>query len=203
MSSLSLRSLSLPTGPRAEDHLRQLAPGERRLMLLASVDRAGGIGRGDELLLPLRQDLRRLRRLTMGDTVVVGRRTLESFPGSRPLAGRPHLVLSASLDAAAIAAWEDSELCPDLPSLLDACARRSGRIWILGGAAVYRQLLPYCQQAWLTHIDAVLPAATHFLEMPEQGWTTVWRGPGYLDRSSHLAYHYEIRCQQKALPLPR
>ncbi|MDI9498372.1 MAG: dihydrofolate reductase [Bacillota bacterium] len=203
MSTLSLPDLKLPAGPRAEDRFRAIAPGERRLLLLASVDRAGGIGRGDALLLPLRQDLRRLRRLTMGDTVVVGRRTLESFPGAKPLAGRPHLVLSGSLAAAGPSAWEGTEICPDLPALLDAIARRSGRIWILGGAQVYRQLLPYCHQAWLTHIDARLPGATHYLDIPQLGWRTVWRSPAYLDRASRLGYHYEISCQEEPHALPR
>lgn len=195
--------MRVPAGPRSEARLRELAPGDRRLMLLASVDRAGGIGRGDKLLLPLRQDLRRLRRLTLGDTVVVGRQTLESFPGSKPLTGRPHLILSSSLTAAAIAAWQDTEVCPDLPSLLEAIGRRSGRIWILGGAMVYRQLLPYCHQAWLTYIEARLPGATHYLEMPEKGWRTVWRSPAYLDSSSRLGYHYEISCQEEPRVLPR
>ncbi len=128
------------------------------MILIAAVERGWGIGREGRLLLRNREDMRRFRARTMGHPVILGRKTLESFPGGKPLPGRENLVLSTSLATAP----EGARLFRDLPSLLAYAPADS---FVIGGGEVYRQLLPYCDQAQITYADASVPADTFFPDL--------------------------------------
>ncbi len=125
---------------------------------IAAVERGWGIGREGRLLLRNRADMRRFRERTMGHPVILGRRTLESFPGGKPLPGRENLVLSTTLEAAP----EGARLFRDLPALLAAAPEDS---FVIGGGEVYRQLLPYCREAQITYVDAALAADVFFPDL--------------------------------------
>ena len=187
----ALRAAQLPSGEGRLARLMQLEEGQRRLALIVSVDERGGIGRGDALLQPLSLDLRRFRRLTLDGSVIVGRRSLEGFPGGKPLPRREHLILSRS--------WAeqghdlpDATVYADLDALFEALRRRTGRIWVIGGAEVYRQLLPYCHELHVTRIHAAVEGASHFLELALEDSALVWRSPAYLDRATSLRFDYTL-----------
>ena len=195
------------------------------LRLIACIDRGRGLGRAGRLLYELPEDLARFRALTQtpGSVLVMGRRTAESLPGGRPLAGRLHLVLSRQLtarersaegaaDGARFVSWMAAEeapdrgmltaasrcasqmseettlgvaasaaaplgpredvfhLLPDVPALRAALAalwqaqpRRP--VWVIGGAAVYRALLPFVGEAYLTEVAAERPADAFLPEL--------------------------------------
>ncbi|MCD8188792.1 MAG: dihydrofolate reductase [Clostridiales bacterium] len=143
------------------------------LKLIAAVARDGGIGWRGGLLFSIPEDLRRFKTLTTGKTVVMGRGTLDSLPGGRPLKGRRNLVLT-----------RDRAFCRDgveafhsLPELLAALAAED-EAWVIGGAAVYEQLLPCCGALYLTEVDAA-PPADRFFPPLDEGWrlagATDWR----------------------------
>ena len=111
-----------------------------------------GIGRHGELLVAISADLRRFRQLTQGKTVILGRKTLATFPGGRPLKGRRNLILSRSPGFAP----EGAEVYPDMDALLAAAPEDS---FVIGGASVYRALLDQCSTAYVTKIEAAFPAA--------------------------------------------
>ena len=119
---------------------------------IVAVDARWGIGRDGGLLFRISADLRRFKALTMGHTVVMGRRTLQSLPGGRGLPGRRNLVLSRQGDLAP----EGAEVYPDLDALLAAAPEDS---FVIGGASVYRALLDQCSTAYVTKIEAAFPAA--------------------------------------------
>ena len=166
------------------------------LRLIACIDRGRGLGRAGRLLYDLPEDLARFRALTQtpGSVLVMGRRTAESLPGGRPLAGRLHLVLSRQLaarersaegaaDGARFVRWTAADaasggspredvfhLLPDVPALRAALAalwqaqpRRP--VWVIGGAAVYRALLPFVGEAYLTEVAAERPADAFLPEL--------------------------------------
>ena len=115
------------------------------------VDRNWAIGRDNALLFSLPTDMKRFRSLTTGGTVILGRKTMATFPGGRPLKGRRNLILSRNPDFAP----EGAEVFPDLDSLLaqapeDAC--------VIGGASVYQALLDKCDTAYITKIHKAYPA---------------------------------------------
>ena len=120
--------------------------------LIVAVDRNWAIGRGGDQLVYLSQDLKRFKALTTGHPVILGRKTLATFPGGRPLKGRRNLILSRSPGVAP----EGAEVYPDLDALLGAAPEDS---FVIGGASVYRALLDRCATAYVTKIEAAFPAA--------------------------------------------
>jgi len=123
--------------------------------LIVAVDEHWGIGLGGDQLVYLSTDLRRFKALTMGHPVILGRKTLATFPGGRPLKGRRNLILSKNPDFAP----ERAEVFRDLPSLLAAAPEDS---FVIGGASVYEALLPYCSTAYVTRVLKTFPADRYF-----------------------------------------
>ena len=115
--------------------------------LIVAVDQNWAIGKDGEQLLYLSQDLKRFKALTLGHAVILGRRTLSTFPGGRPLKGRRNLILSTTPDFAP----EGGEVYPSLDALLAAAPADA---FVIGGAQVYRLLLPACRRLYVTQIDA-------------------------------------------------
>lgn len=117
--------------------------------VIVSVDKNWAIGRDGQLLFHLSADLRRFRALTLGHTVLLGRKTLSSFPGGLPLPGRRSVVLS-SCDI------PGAQTVHSLHDLLDAADDHS---FLIGGGSVYAALLDRCSRAYVTHVDAAVPDA--------------------------------------------
>ena len=126
---------------------------------IVAVDLNWGIGREGELLFRISADLKRFKALTMGHPVILGRKTLATFPGGRPLPGRRNLVLSRDPGFHP----EGVEVFRDLPALLAAAPEDS---FVIGGESVYYQLLRYCDEVYVTRIldageaDAFFPVLT-------------------------------------------
>ena len=100
---------------------------------IVNVTENWGIGLENELLVSISADLKRFRQLTTGQTVILGRKTLATFPGGNPLKNRDNLVLStnAALDI------PGAVVCHDLDSLLERCrAIPQENLWVIGGASV-------------------------------------------------------------------
>ncbi|MGO5131454.1 2-amino-4-hydroxy-6-hydroxymethyldihydropteridine diphosphokinase [Mitsuokella jalaludinii] len=130
------------------------------LRLLACIDANRGLGKDGQLLVSIPEDMARFRHLTMGHVVIMGRRTMESLPGNRPLPGRTNIVLSRTLSTASA---EGFLLCRDIQSLWDIIGKLSWEnpeclFWCIGGAAVYQELLPYVKEAYLTELTDAYPA---------------------------------------------
>ena len=125
------------------------------LSLVAAVARDGGIGHRGQLLVKIPGDLPRLKRMTLGSPVVMGRKTWQSI--GRPLPGRQNLVVSRD------PAWRAEGATPaaSLAAAL-ALAEASERVFVLGGAEIYALALPLADELELTEIDAEFPADTFF-----------------------------------------
>ena len=128
---------------------------------IVAVDARWGIGRDGGLLFRISADLRRFKALTMGHTVVMGRRTLESLPGGRGLPDRRNLVLTRDPDFTAPGA----EVIHDLAEVPEDAV-------VIGGESVYRQLLPRCSTVYLTRIFAAPQADAFFPDLSrDSAWT--------------------------------
>ena len=137
------------------------------LKLIACLDEERGLGREGELLVRLPEDLARFKQLTMGGVLIMGRKTMESLPG--PLPGRVNLVLSRSLGSKAANGFEILGSLTELwPRLGELCLQGQQGFWCIGGAEIYKLLLPYVGEAYLTRVpgtygaDAFLPELTGF-----------------------------------------
>ena len=134
--------------------------------VIVAVDRNWAIGKDGDQLVYISEDLKHFKELTTGHPVILGRKTLATFPGGRPLKGRRNLVLSRNPGFAP----EGAEVFRDLPSLL-AAARSDA--FVVGGASVYAALLDKCDTAYVTKISGRFPAADCFF--PDLDTLSEWR----------------------------
>jgi dihydrofolate reductase len=136
------------------------------LTLIAAVGANNVIGRDNALPWQLPEDLRHFKRVTLGHTLIMGRRTFESI--GRPLPGRQTIVLSTQPGWSA----EGARVCRSLP---DALAAAAGIVFIAGGAEVYRQALPGARRILLTRVDQSPTGDAFFPELEPAEWTEAER----------------------------
>ena len=119
-----------------------------------------GIGLDGGMVVENREDMRHFVACTTGHPVIMGRRTLESFPGGRPLKNRRNVVLTRNTSFSP----EGVEI---VHSVEDALASVAGEdeAWVIGGGQVYELLLPHCQRAVVTKNHCVRPSDTFFPDL--------------------------------------
>ena len=131
------------------------------------VDQNWAIGREGKLLFSLPTDMKRFRSLTLDGTVILGRKTLDSFPGGRPLPRRRNIVITRNVDF-------DREGIDIVPSPEAAMELSGGdeNLWVIGGGSVYAALLSRCKRAYLTKVEAAAQGADTFFPNLDRlpGW---------------------------------
>ena len=133
------------------------------------VDQNWGIGCSGDLLFSLPTDMKRFRSLTLGGTVILGRKTLDSFPGGRPLSRRRNIVITRNVDFDR----ENSEIVASPEAALElAAGTEDDKLWVIGGGSVYAALLSRCKRAYLTKVDAAAEGADTFFPNLDKlpGW---------------------------------
>jgi len=154
----------------------------RALTLVVAVAENGVIGRDGALPWRLPEDLKHFRRLTLGNTVLMGRKTFESL--GKPLEGRANWVLT-----------RDPAFAPAGPQVfrdLDAALAQppQGELLVIGGAELYRQTLPLASRLELTRVHAQIAGDTHFPDYPAAHWRETAR-VDYADDERHAhAYSF-------------
>lgn len=126
------------------------------MKLIAVQEKNGGIGVNGGLLMSLPTDMKYFRTVTTGHTVIMGRKTLESFPGGRPLPKRRNIVLSTTIEGG-----EGYEVCrsiEELDGMLSDDEKENA--FIIGGGQIYELMLPLADEAYITEIDAEIEADT-------------------------------------------
>ena len=163
-----------------------------QMILLAAIDRKRAIGKNGSLLYRVPEDLRRFKQLTVGNIVICGRKTLESFPGGKPLSDRETVVLShqyknhAGYPQLTVAHTPEEAL-----ECVSSLQKDGQNVYVIGGESVYKLFLNRCDTALLTEIDAETPDADAFFpELHEQdGWKAVESSPLQIS-SSGLSFRY-------------
>lgn len=133
--------------------------------LIAAVDKNWAIGNKNQLLVRIPADQKFFRETTTGKVVVMGRKTLESFPNGLPLKNRTNIVLTHDADyrvGGAIVVHSMDELHTELEKY------DSGEIYVIGGETIYRQLLDECDVAHITKIDFAYDADAYFPNLDER-----------------------------------
>lgn len=141
------------------------------LSLIAAVARNGVIGKDNQLLWHLPGDMRHFRETTRGKPVIMGRKTWESLPEKfRPLPGRLNVVVSRDPAYAAPGAT----LAGSLDEAIDV-AQNAEEAFVIGGAQLYRQALPFADRLYLTEIAADFAGDTWFPEVLPEDWREISR----------------------------
>lgn len=126
-------------------------------------DEKWGIGKDNGLLFSLPKDMKFFRETTKGKVVVMGRKTLESFPGGQPLKGRVNIVLSSQ------EAKEGTVGAKSLDELFELLKNYpEDEVFVIGGESVYNALLPYCSEVYVTKVAADGKADTFVPNLDEE-----------------------------------
>lgn len=129
---------------------------------IVHADKNWGIGKGNDMMFSLPKDMKFFRETTMGHIVVMGGKTLRSFPNQKPLKNRVNIVLSrGQVCDECVLAHTFEELKNELKT------RQNEEIFIIGGGEIYKELLPYCHKALVTKVDAVGGAEVFFPNLDE------------------------------------
>ena len=147
------------------------------MKLIAAADKNWSIGKDGGLLCHLPGDLKYFKEKTLGKTVVMGRKTLDSLPGGKPLPGRTNVVLTRDGNF-------HREGCIVIHSIEELLSGwKSDDVMVIGGGSLYKELLPYCDTCYITRIDKEFEADT---VMPD------------LDRRSEfeMVWQSEVQCEK-------
>ena len=132
--------------------------------IIVAVDKNWAIGYQNKLLNSIPEDMKFFRETTTGNVVVMGRKTLESFPNGRPLKNRTNVVITRQKDYEVPGAVVVHSVEEALEYLKDF---RSENIYVIGGASIYEQMLPYCDVAHVTVMDYAYQADSWFPNLDE------------------------------------
>ncbi len=132
---------------------------------IVAVDKNWAIGRKNQLLISIPADMRFFRETTMNKVVIMGRATLESFPGGHALKNRVNIVITRDPKYTA----PDAIVVHSITEALEVAKDyNTDDIYVIGGGSIYRQLLPYCDVAYVTKIDFAYDADTYFPNLDEE-----------------------------------
>ena len=132
--------------------------------IIVAVDKNWAIGKDNKLLVSIPADMKMFRQETTGKVVVMGRKTLESFPNGLPLKNRTNIVLTGNKDYKvkdAVIVHSEEELMEELKKY------NTDDIYVIGGESIYRMMLPHCDTVYVTKIDRAFEADTFFPDLDE------------------------------------
>jgi dihydrofolate reductase len=134
--------------------------------LIAAVDNNWAIGNKGQLLVRIPNDHKMFREETTGKVVVLGRKTLETFPNALPLKNRINIILSTNKEYQV----KDATVVHSIEELLEELKQyKSEDVYIIGGESIYKELLPYCDVAHITKINHNYEADAYFPDLDSDG----------------------------------
>jgi dihydrofolate reductase len=135
------------------------------ISIIVATDNLGGIGKDNQLLWHLPNDLKRFKFITNNHVIIMGRKTFESI--GRVLPNRTNVVVSRNKDLVL-------DGCVIFSSLEEAINHYASEdVFIIGGGEIYKQALPLADKVYLTKVDTELEADTHFPEISEKDWEVI------------------------------
>ena len=132
--------------------------------MLVAVDSNWGIGNEGDLLVKIPEDVKFFRESTTGNVMIMGRKTLESFPGGKPLKDRVNIVVTRNPDYKA----EGTIIVNTVEEALEKAKEFEGMdVYNVGGGQIFNAMMDYCDVALVTHIDKSFDADTFFPNLDE------------------------------------
>ena len=154
--------------------------------LIVAVDNNWAIGNKNKLLVSIPNDMKHFREETTGKVVVLGRKTLETFPQGQPLKNRTNIILTKNKNFKV----KDAIVAHSLEELLDELRNYEDEdIYVIGGDSVYKQLLPYCRVAHITKVDHEYEADTYF---PNLDRDPEWQITAESDEQTYFDLPYQF-----------
>lgn len=134
------------------------------IIAIVHADKQWGIGKNNDMMFSLKKDMKFFRETTSGHTVVMGGNTLRSLPNQKPLKNRVNIVLTrGQVCDECVVVHSFEELKQELKT-----RENNEEIYIMGGGAIYQELIDYCDQALVTKVDAIGGATVFFPNLDEK-----------------------------------
>ena len=173
------------------------------LSLIVAVAKNGAIGKNNELLWHITEDLKYFKTTTMGHPVIMGRKTFESI--GRVLPGRKNIIVSRSnFTAPPFAKYKKDgsptntsvEVCNNLTSLLENLSNDKNskeEIFVIGGGSIYKEAFKYAQKLYITHIDSEIAGAdTFFPKINPEEWEIENKSHQIFDKENNLYFRFIV-----------
>ncbi len=155
-----------------------------KLSIIVAVASNGAIGKGNDLLWHISDDLKRFKKLTSGNTIIMGRKTFESLPGG-PLPNREHIILTRDKSYKVPGCF----VTGSIDDVLRKCDEEKEN-FVIGGGEIYRLFMPYCTKMYLTRVDKSFEADTFFPEVDFEIWKADFESDKMKDDRSGIEYQY-------------
>ncbi|MBP3831524.1 MAG: dihydrofolate reductase [Clostridia bacterium] len=155
------------------------------LSIIVAIAKNNVIGKDNKLIWHLPEDLKRFKRLTTGHTIIMGRKTFESL--GRILPNRHHVILCN--DAELNINDENVEVLNDI-SLLDKYINSDEENFVIGGATMYKLLMPYCKKMYITEINKDFDGDVWFPKIDLDKWKITNKEKGLTDENNPFEYEY-------------
>ncbi len=161
------------------------------MKLIVAVDKNWAIGFQNKLLVSIPEDMKFFRTETAGKVVVMGRKTLESFPNGLPLKNRINIVLTGNKDYKV----KDAIILNTIEDVLEEVKKyHTDEVYIIGGDSIYRQFLPYCDLAHVTKVNYEYEADTYFPNIDE---IDEWEVTARSDEKTYYDLEFEFLQYEK------
>lgn len=161
---------------------------------IVAVDSNWAIGNKGKLLVSIPNDQKMFRGETTGKVIVLGRKTLETFPNGLPLKNRTNIIMSTNPDYEvkdAIVVHDDKELFEAIKDY------NTDDVYIIGGQSVYERFVPYCDTAIVTKIDQEYEADAYFPNLDkDENWSIVAES----EEQTYFSVEYTFREYKNAAP---
>lgn len=159
--------------------------------IIVAADNNWAIGNRNRLLVSIPRDQKNFREETTGKVVVLGRKTLETFPQGQPLQNRTNIILSRDAGYRV----KGATVVHSLEELLEELKKYDSKdVYIVGGESVYRQMIPYCDTAHVTRIDRAYEADTYF---PDLDLDPQWKIVADSDEQTYFDIAYTFLKYQR------
>ena len=156
------------------------------ISIIVAVSDDWGIGKNNELLWHIPEDLKRFKRLTLGKCVIMGKKTWESLP-RKPLPDRKNIVLTDIPDECINCSFT----AYSIDDALSNC-EKDQEIFVIGGGSVYRQFMPIADRLYITHVHKKAPADIYFPKIDRRKWKVIEREECISEDETTIPYSYVI-----------
>lgn len=161
------------------------------ISIIVAVSEDLGIGKNNELLWRIPEDLRRFKKLTYGKTVIMGRKTWESLPG-KPLPGRKNIVITDIPHDCC----NGAEIAFSIEDALSKC-RQDEEVFIIGGGSIYQQFMPLADRLYITHVHKKAFADIFFPEIDRKTWKVIDKEEHKPENKEDIPYTFIIYERKK------
>lgn len=156
------------------------------LSIIVAIAKNNVIGKDNKLIWHISEDLKRFKSITSGKSMIMGRKTFESLPGILP--NREHIILTR--DKTLKVDSDKVKVVNDLDTLIEKYSNCEDEVFIIGGAEVYKQLLPYAHKLYLTKIDNDFEGDTYFPQINYDEFRTEFTSEKFTDEKNGLNYTF-------------